>query len=233
MWGLLNFLLKTKLYAYRGYWSVWVPYCFHADPWKVLPMNISTWEPGTALQSLGTLDMPNSILNILQHIWQCFTNGSMRLVQSMYKIKIYVSNTHFWTSLRKSSKIPICICHFKTRREWSMWYYRNTLCPQGFFFFLDKFLKDKASRRMTVLDQRKDTRSPRCQEWRHQYYVLFHEHNIPWFIPSSVISTLLELNNKGFFWMSFDLASLIWDIHCFVFRGVQLYKMANSHQIRH
>lgn len=101
------------------------------------------------------------------------------------------------------------------------------------FFFLDKFLKDKASRRMTVLDQRKDTRSPRCQEWRHQYYVLFHEHNIPWFIPSSVISTLLELNNKGVFWMSIDLASLIWDIHCFVFRGVQLYKMANSHQIRH
>lgn len=72
-------------------------------------MNISTCKPGTVLQSLGTLilDMPSFTLNSLQHICQPFTNGSVRLVQSVYKKKGYAGNIHFLTSLRQSSKILV------------------------------------------------------------------------------------------------------------------------------
>lgn len=122
----------------------------------------------------------SSTLNSLQHIWQSFTNGSMKVVQNTYKTKTYVSNTHFLTSLKKCSKTPTYMCHFKKSREWSIQYYRNILCPQGyFFFFFDKSMKDKASRRTALLYQSEDTHSPSCQQWRHQYYMLlFHEHII-------------------------------------------------------
>lgn len=102
-------------------------------------MSISTCEPGSVLQRLGTLisHMPSSILNSL-NIYGSLLQWAWCRAQTKSKC---VPLTHFWKSLRESSKPSICLCLFKTRREWSIQYYRSHLCPQG--YFLDKSPKDK------------------------------------------------------------------------------------------
>lgn len=136
-------------------------------------MSISTCEPGSVLQRLGTLisHMPSSILNSL-NIYGSLLQWAWCRAQTKSKC---VPLTHFWKSLRESSKPSICLCLFKTRREWSIQYYRSHLCPQG--YFLDKSPKDKVEEWLYWI--RADTHSSSCQEWRHQYYMLlFHEHTI-------------------------------------------------------